>query len=98
MTFPQVTKNKEKMRVCSLYNLNHFYMMNKSSCNVHKLAEILVWVGALNWGLVGFFNWNLVNSLLGNVGEGTLEMVIYMLVGLSAVAMLFSNNCKMCKK
>lgn len=73
-------------------------MMNKGACTVHKVAEVLVWVGALNWGLVGFFDWNLVHSLLGNVSGGTLENVVYMLVGLSAVAMVFSSSCKMCKK
>lgn len=72
-------------------------MFNKGSCSVHNVAEVLVWVGALNWGLVGFFDWNLVHSLLGNVSP-VLESVVYMLVGLAAIAMLFSGNCKMCKK
>lgn len=72
-------------------------MFSKSACGVHKVAAVLVWVGALNWGLVGFFNWNLVHSLLGGV-SATLESVVYMLVGLSAVAMMFSGSCKMCKK
>lgn len=64
---------------------------------MHKVAEVLVWVGALNWGLVGFFDWNLVHSLLGSVSP-MLESVVYMLVGLAAVAMLFGGSCKMCKK
>jgi uncharacterized membrane protein YuzA (DUF378 family) len=73
-------------------------MMSKGACSVHKAAEVLVWVGALNWGLVGFFDWNLVNSLLGGISGGTLESVVYMLVGLSAIAIALSGNCKMCKK
>ena len=72
--------------------------MSKGACSVHKVAEVLVWVGALNWGLIGFFDWNLVNSLLGGISGGTLEKVVYMLVGLSAIAMLFCGSCKMCKK
>lgn len=72
-------------------------MMNKGMCGVHKVADVLVWVGAVNWGLVGFFDWNLVHSLLGGVST-TLESVVYMLVGLSAVSMLFCNKCKMCTK
>ena len=73
-------------------------MMTKGACTVHKVAAVLVWIGALNWGLVGFFNWNLVHSLLGNMSNGTLESIVYMLVGLSAVAMLFCGSCTMCKK
>ena len=73
-------------------------MMDKGWCNVHKVAWVLVWVGALNWGLVGFFDWNLVHTLLGSVSNGMLENIVYDLVGLSAVAMLFCGNCKMCKK
>ena len=72
-------------------------MISKGMCGVHKVASVLVWIGALNWGLVGFFDWNLVHSLLGGV-SATLESVVYMLVGLSAVAMLFCGNCKMCKR
>ncbi len=70
--------------------------MCKGACPVHKVAAALVWVGAVNWGLVGFFQWNLVHSLLGGVSP-MLESVVYMLVGLSAVAMLFCGKCKMCK-
>lgn len=72
-------------------------MMCKGGCNVHKVAAILVWVGAINWGLIGFFDWNLVHTLIGGL-SGILESVIYMLVGLSAIAMALGTNCKMCKK
>jgi uncharacterized membrane protein YuzA (DUF378 family) len=72
-------------------------MMSKGACSVHKVAGALVWVGALNWGLVGFFNWNLVHSLLGGISGGMIENIVYMLVGISAVAMAFCGKCKMCK-
>ena len=77
--------------------LNTVSMMAKGECSVHKVAGVLVWVGAINWGLVGFFQWNLVHSLLGTVSNGMLENIVYMLVGLSAVAMLFCGKCKQCK-
>ena len=54
----------------------------------------MVLVGALNWGLVGGFGFNLVNSLLGSVPVA--EKVVYILVGLSAVAMLLAHKCKKC--
>lgn len=67
----------------------------KSMCVGHKIAWVLVWVGALNWGLVGFFDFNLVDYLLGN--WPMVERVVYALVGLSAVFMLFCGSCKMCR-
>jgi len=66
----------------------------KMLCPAHKVAAALVLVGALNWGLVGGFNWNLVNALLGNWPMA--EKVVYILVGLSAVAMLLVGKCKRC--
>ncbi len=71
-------------------------MMCKNGCSVHKVAAVLVWVGAVNWGLVGFFDWNLVHSLLGNVSASA-ESIVYMLIGLSAIAVCFKDSCKMCK-
>lgn len=63
-------------------------------CPAHKVAFVLVLVGALNWGLVGGFGFNLVNSLLGSMPMA--EKVVYILVGLSAVMMLFVCKCKKC--
>ncbi len=64
---------------------------------VHMVTFILTVVGALNWGLVGFFNFNLVSTLLG-AGSG-LEKIVYILVGLSAVYILVThkNECMVCK-
>lgn len=63
---------------------------------LHMLTYILVIVGALNWGLMGFFGFNLVSTLLG--GYPMLEKLVYMLVGLSAVYdfMMHKSYCKMC--
>ena len=47
------------------------------------LALVLVIVGALNWGLVGAANFNLVSTLFGDMT--TLSRIVYVLVGLSAV-------------
>lgn len=47
------------------------------------VAAVLVVVGALNWGLVGAANFDLVAMLLG---EGTfLSSVVYVLVGLAGL-------------
>jgi uncharacterized protein len=46
------------------------------------IAQILLIVGGLNWGLVGLFRYNLVEAVFGDTG---LASIIYALVGLSAV-------------
>jgi uncharacterized membrane protein YuzA (DUF378 family) len=48
------------------------------------LVLALVIVGALNWGLVGFFNFDLVASLFGGM-QSTLSRVVYGLVGLAGI-------------
>jgi len=63
---------------------------------MHKTAYALVIVGALNWGLVGVFNYNLVSMIFGS--WPMLEKLIYILVGLSAVyeAVAHMTYCKEC--
>jgi uncharacterized membrane protein YuzA (DUF378 family) len=58
-------------------------------------SQILLWlaiVGALNWGLVGFFDWDLVRAIFG--GESStpasgLSRIVYALVGLAGLGLLF---------
>lgn len=63
---------------------------------MHKTAYALVIVGALNWGLVGLFNFNLVMAIFGT--WPMIERLIYILVGLSAIyeAMIHMSYCKYC--
>lgn len=49
------------------------------------VALILVLVGALNWGLVGLFSFDLVVFLFGAMT--IISRIVYVLVGLSAVYM-----------
>ena len=51
------------------------------------VAIILVIVGGLNWGLVGLFNFDLVAAIFGAMSA--VSRVVYVLVGLSAVYMIF---------
>lgn len=48
------------------------------------LALTLIIVGAMNWGLVGFFQFDLVASLFGGVA-GVVSRVLYALVGLAGL-------------
>ncbi len=52
--------------------------------NFFKITSyILVLVGALNWGLVGLFNFDLVAAIFGDMT--ILSRAVYALVGLSAL-------------
>ncbi|MDO8451525.1 MAG: DUF378 domain-containing protein [bacterium] len=69
--------------------------------SLHYIEHLLVIVGGLNWGLVALGNWmgnnwNVVNLLLGS--WPTVENLVYLLVGLSALVLLFSmkKDCREC--
>lgn len=63
---------------------------------LHIIAFILIVVGGINWGLIGLFDFNLVNTILSSVPA--VERIVYVLVGLSALFELATHkgNCKMC--
>ncbi|MDP4146069.1 MAG: DUF378 domain-containing protein [Bacillota bacterium] len=46
-------------------------------------ALILVIIGAINWGLIGFFQFDLVAALFGTMS--TFTRIIYALVGLAGL-------------
>lgn len=54
-----------------------------------QVALVLVVVGALNWGLIGIFDWNLVSWLFAF--SAVVERVVYILVGLAAVYVAVSG-------
>lgn len=66
--------------------------------NLHMAACTLLWVGGLNWGLVGLFNFNLVAALFG--AWPMVVTWVYVLVGASAVyvAATHMTDCKICSK
>lgn len=51
------------------------------------LALILTIIGALNWGLIGVFGFNLVETILGFMP--LLVKITYIVVGLSGLYMIF---------
>ena len=57
---------------------------------LHKIAIVLLVIGALNWGLVGAFRINLVDRLLGK-GTG-LSRAVYVLVGIAALGVAFNRD------
>ena len=56
---------------------------------VNIIAYILVIVGALNWGLFGFFEFNLVSTIFS--GARTMgSVIVYTLIALSALWLILS--------
>ncbi|MEK4386071.1 DUF378 domain-containing protein [Solibacillus sp. FSL W7-1464] len=52
---------------------------------LYRIALVLVIIGAINWGLIGFFKFDLVASLFGGQTAG-LSRIVYALVGLAGLA------------
>ncbi len=61
-------------------------MEHKTSL-IDWIALLLVVVGALNWGLVGLADFNLVTTLFGD--GSLLTRVVYSLVGLSGIWVIY---------
>lgn len=49
---------------------------------IQRLALVLTIIGAINWGLIGFFGFNLVEALFGDTA---LTRIVYGLVGLAGL-------------
>ena len=78
----------------------------ENRCTGGKLAQALLIVGGLNWGVVGIGmlsgnQWDVVKALLG--AWPTVEAVVYVLAGLGALIGLMGwsqccmGKCSVCK-
>lgn len=50
---------------------------------LNYLALTLVIIGAINWGLIGFFRFDLVAAIFGDMSA--MSRVVYALIGLSGL-------------
>ena len=60
---------------------------------IDKIALVLIIIGAINWGLIGFFKFNLVDTIFGSMT--VLTRIIYALVGiygLWGIKLLFEDK------
>ena len=59
---------------------------------IDTIALILIIVGAINWGLIGFFEFNLVAAIFGTMS--VISRIIYAIVGISGIYALsfFAKN------
>ena len=48
-----------------------------------KVALVLIIIGAINWGLIGFFKFDLVAAIFGQMS--VISRIVYALVGLSGL-------------
>lgn len=61
---------------------------------MRNLVLILVIIGAINWGLIGFFSFDLVSSIFGG-NLAIVSRVIFAIVGLAglyAISFFFRNR------
>lgn len=72
-------------------NIFYFLAQNKSKKEdnmntLHKITLTIALIGCLNWGLIGLFDFNLVEYLFG---DGTLlTRIVYVLVLISGLVQL----------
>ena len=60
------------------------------------IALVLMIIGALNWGSIGLFRFDLVAALFGGQ-TAVFSRIIYSIVGLAGIwgiTMLFKRNCQ----
>jgi uncharacterized membrane protein YuzA (DUF378 family) len=62
--------------------------------SIQRIALVLTIIGAINWGLIGFFQFDLVASIFGGQ-NAALSRIIYGLVGIAGLVnlgLLFKPN------
>jgi len=73
---------------------------------LHFIAMLLIVIGALNWGLVGVFQYNLIGDLFGGASSAAARILFALvgLAGLYGVGLLLrccgckcGSNCSCCK-
>lgn len=68
----------------NLYFLGENIIKKEDIMNtLYKIALVIGIIGCINWGLVGVFNFNLVEYLFGD--ESALTRIVYVLVLLSGL-------------
>lgn len=63
----------------------------------HAIVLTLVIIGGINWGLIGLFDYNLVDAIFGPMS--LISRIIYTLVGIAGVwAIAFYGNDRVVQK
>lgn len=77
---------KNAGKACNNRLYRHIRTFEKIVKNYFVICSTLTVIGAINWGLIGFFNLNLVALLFGSMS--LLSRIIYGLVGLCGLYLL----------
>lgn len=59
---------------------------------LQKACLVITIIGAINWGLIGLFNFNLVDTLFG--ADSLMSSIVYILVGICGlinIGILFNH-------
>lgn len=54
---------------------------------IQKICLLLTIIGAINWGLIGIFDFNLVDTIFGT--GAILSRIIYSLVGIAGLVNIY---------
>ena len=76
MEYTNIKKNNERSRVAKATS----YIIMKA---LDIIALVLVIIGAVNWGLIGIFGFDLVAAIFGQMSM--LSRIVYTLVGISGL-------------
>lgn len=65
---------------------------------IDKVSSILIIIGALNWGIIGLFNFNIIEIIFGEP-VNLIGRILYILIGVAGLNMIIlffktKNNCK----
>lgn len=61
---------------------------------IQRTALAIIIIGAINWGLIGFFRWDLIAAIFGGQAAG-ISRFIYAIVGLAGlycISLLFKPS------
>jgi len=60
------------------------------------IAFIVMVIGGLVWGLIGFFDFNLITTIFGD--ETVISRIVYAIIGIAALYLLIVATTKQSKK
>jgi uncharacterized protein len=78
----------------SIYKRIHLTRRKTRMSTIQRIALVLTIIGAINWGLIGFFQFDLVAAIFGGQ-DSALSRIIYGLIGIAGLinlGLLFVPN------
>jgi uncharacterized membrane protein YuzA (DUF378 family) len=70
-------------------------MKHSGKVKLRITLVIIILIGAINWGLISLFNYDLVkgiSSLFGSEAQDDISRFIYLLVAISAIVLIFQKD------